>query len=192
MAIVNRIAGFASEMTEWRQHLHTIPELGRECFKTAAFVEEKLREFGVDEIQTGFATTGIVAIINGKGEGRTIGLRADFDALPIEEETGVEYASTHPGKMHACGHDVHTSSMFGVIKILNELSKKHKKQVILTTHNPFILDGLNLNDSEQRLFTVKRNPNGKTQAKRVLPNKSKTRLSEAWMSGFIGGLPKNF
>ena len=105
MAIVNRIAGYASEMTEWRQHLHTIPELGRECFKTAAFVEEKLREFGVDEIQTGFATTGIVAIINGQGAGPTIGLRADMDGLPIIEATGFDYKSTHEGRMHACGHD---------------------------------------------------------------------------------------
>ena len=95
MAIVNRIAGYADEMTGWRRHLHTIPELGRECFKTAAFVEEKLREFGVDEIQTGFATTGIVAIINGQGNGPTIGLRADMDGLPIIETTGLEYQSTH-------------------------------------------------------------------------------------------------
>ncbi|MCF8298021.1 MAG: ATP-binding protein [Saprospiraceae bacterium] len=79
-----------------------------------------------------------------------------------------------------------------VIKILNELSKKYNKQVILTTHNPFILDGLDLNDNEQRLFTIKRNVNGETLAKRILPNKSKIKLSEAWMSGFIGGLPKNF
>jgi hippurate hydrolase len=100
MAIVNRIAGYASEMTEWRRHLHTIPELGRECHKTAAFVEEKLREFGVDEIQTGFATTGIVAIINGQGAGPTIGLRADMDGLPIIEATDLDYKSSHEGRMH--------------------------------------------------------------------------------------------
>ena len=75
---------------------------------------------GVDEIHDGIAKTGIVAIINGTGEGRTIGLRADFDALPIEEETGVEYASTHPGKMHACGHDGHTSMLLGAAKYLIE------------------------------------------------------------------------
>jgi|TARA_B110000908_G_C10267021_1_gene465215 amidohydrolase len=120
MAIVNRIAGYASEMTEWRQHLHTIPELGRECFKTAAFVEEKLREFGVDEIQTGFATTGIVAIINGQGAGPTIGLRADMDGLPIIEATGLDYKSTHEGRMHACGHDGHTTMLLGAAKYLCE------------------------------------------------------------------------
>jgi len=120
MAIVNRIAGYADEMTGWRRHLHTIPELGRECFKTAAFVEEKLREFGVDEIQTGFATTGIVAIINGQGNGPTIGLRADMDGLPIIETTGLEYQSTHEGRMHACGHDGHTTMLLGAVKYLCE------------------------------------------------------------------------
>ena len=120
MAIVNRIAGYADEMTGWRRHLHTIPELGRECFKTAAFVEERLREFGVDEIQTGFATTGIVAIINGQGNGPTIGLRADMDGLPIIETTGLEYQSTHEGRMHACGHDGHTTMLLGAAKYLCE------------------------------------------------------------------------
>jgi amidohydrolase len=120
MAIVNRIAGYADEMTGWRRHLHTIPELGRECFKTAAFVEEKLREFGVDKIQTGFATTGIVAIINGQGNGPTIGLRADMDGLPIIETTGLEYQSTHEGRMHACGHDGHTTMLLGAAKYLCE------------------------------------------------------------------------
>lgn len=120
MAIVNRIAGYASEMTQWRQHLHTIPELGRECHKTAAFVEQKLREFGVDKLQTGFATTGIVAIINGQGDGPTIGLRADMDGLPIIEATELEYKSTHEGRMHACGHDGHTTMLLGAAKYLCE------------------------------------------------------------------------
>ena len=120
MAIVNRIAGYADEMTGWRRHLHTIPELGRECFETAAFVEEKLREFGVDEIQTGFATTGIVAIVNGQGDGPTIGLRADMDGLPIIETTGLDYQSTHEGRMHACGHDGHTTMLLGAAKYLCE------------------------------------------------------------------------
>lgn len=120
MPIINRIADIAPDMTTWRRHLHTIPELSFDCPKTAAFIKERLEEFGVDEIHDGIAQTGIVAIINGTGEGRTIGLRADFDALPIEEETGVEYASTHPGKMHACGHDGHTSMLLGAAKYLIE------------------------------------------------------------------------
>lgn len=120
MPIINRIADFAEDMTTWRRHLHTIPELSFDCPKTAAFIKERLQEFGVDEIHEGIAQTGIVAIINGKGDGPTVGLRADFDALPIEEETGVEYASTHAGKMHACGHDGHTAMLLGAAKYMVE------------------------------------------------------------------------
>ena len=120
MPVLNRIADFAADMTAWRQRLHTIPELGFDCPKTSAFIKERLEEFGVDEIHTGIAQTGIVAIINGTGAGRTVGLRADFDALPIMEETGVDYASTHPGKMHACGHDGHTATLLGAAKYLAE------------------------------------------------------------------------
>ncbi len=120
MPVINRIAGLADEMTEWRRYLHTIPELEMECFKTAAFVSEKLKEFGVDEVHEGIGTTGIVAIINGQGDGPTIGLRADMDALPIAEATGLDYASTHEGKMHACGHDGHTTMLLGAAKYLAE------------------------------------------------------------------------
>ena len=114
MPIVNRIAEFASDMTAWRRHLHTIPELAFDCPKTAAFIAERLREIGVDEMHEGIAETGIVAIINGQGDGPTIGLRADFDGLPIIEATGLEYASTHEGKMHACGHDGHTTMLLAM------------------------------------------------------------------------------
>ncbi|WP_299626586.1 M20 aminoacylase family protein [uncultured Tateyamaria sp.] len=120
MAIINRIGDLGPEMTAWRQHLHSIPELSFDCPKTAAFIRARLDEIGVDEIHDGIAQTGIVAIIEGQGEGPTIGLRADFDALPIEEETGVDYASTHPGKMHACGHDGHTAMLLGAAKYLAE------------------------------------------------------------------------
>ena len=120
MPVINRIADFAEDMTAWRRHLHTIPELSFDCPKTAAFIKERLEEIGVDEIHEGIAQTGIVAIINGKGAGTTVGLRADFDALPIEEETGVEYASTHAGKMHACGHDGHTAMLLGAAKYMAE------------------------------------------------------------------------
>ncbi|MEX3315276.1 M20 aminoacylase family protein [Sulfitobacter sp. PS-8MA] len=120
MPVVNRINAFADDMTKWRRHLHTIPELGVECHETAAFVVERLREFGVDEIHEGFATTGIVAIIEGQGDGPTIGLRADMDALPIHEATGKDYASTRMGKMHACGHDGHTTMLLGAARYLAE------------------------------------------------------------------------
>ncbi len=120
MPVVNRIADYTADMTAWRQHLHSIPELEFECHETAAFVADRLREFGVAELHEGIAKTGIVAIINGQGEGPTIGLRADMDALPIPEETGVEYASTKPGNMHACGHDGHTTMLLGAARYLAE------------------------------------------------------------------------
>jgi len=83
MAILNSIAGFENDMAKWRRHLHQNPELGRDCYKTAEYIQERLKEFGITEIHTGYASTGIVAIIEGKTSGRTIGLRADMDALPI-------------------------------------------------------------------------------------------------------------
>ena len=120
MAVINRIGDYATEMKEWRQWMHRNPELGFDLPKTSGFVAERLREFGVDEIHEGIAQTGIVAIINGQGPGDTIGLRADMDALPIEEVTGAEYASETPGKMHACGHDGHTTMLLGAAKYLAE------------------------------------------------------------------------
>ena len=120
MPVLNRIAGYAGEMTEWRRWLHRHPELGFDCHRTAGFVAEKLQQFGVDEIHTGIAKTGIVAIVNGRGEGPTIGLRADMDALPMEEETGADHASETPGRMHACGHDGHTTMLLGAAKYLAE------------------------------------------------------------------------
>ncbi|MFG6563645.1 M20 aminoacylase family protein [Sulfitobacter sp. 1A13421] len=120
MPVVNRINAFAEDMTAWRRHLHGIPELAFDCHETAAFVAERLRAFGVDELHEGIATTGIVAIIEGQGEGPTIGLRADMDALPIQEASGKEYASTREGKMHACGHDGHTTMLLGAARYLAE------------------------------------------------------------------------
>ena len=120
MPVLNRIAAYASEMAEWRQHLHAHPELTFECHETAAFVAARLREFGVDEVHEDIAKTGIVAIINGRAPGPTIGLRADMDALPLTEITGLPYASQTPGKMHACGHDGHTTMLLGAAKYLAE------------------------------------------------------------------------
>ena len=120
MPVINRIGDFADQMKEWRLWMHRNPELGFDLPKTAAFVAERLREFGVDEIHEGIAQTGIVAIIRGQEEGPCIGLRADMDALPIMEETGADYASETPGKMHACGHDGHTTMLLGAAKYLAE------------------------------------------------------------------------
>ena len=120
MPVINRIADFEPDLTDWRRRLHAQPELMFDCHETAAFVAEKLRAFGVDEIHEGIATSGIVAIIEGAGQGPTIGLRADMDALPITEATGLAYASQVPGKMHACGHDGHTVMLLGAARYLAE------------------------------------------------------------------------
>jgi hippurate hydrolase len=120
MAVINRIAGFADDMTAWRRHLHAHPELAFDCVNTAAYVVDRLNEFGVDAIHEGLAKTGVVALIHGSAPGPVIGLRADMDALPITEETGAAYASTVPGAMHACGHDGHTTMLLGAAKYLAE------------------------------------------------------------------------
>src|SRR6516165_5027186 len=121
MPIINRIAEFHLEMTEWRQDLHAHPELALQETRTSGGVQAKLREFGVDEIITGIARTGVVGVIRGNGgSGRAIGLRADMDALPIVEETGVPHASQNQGVMHACGHDGHTTMLLGAAKYLAE------------------------------------------------------------------------
>ena len=111
MPIINRIADFHQEMKEWRQHIHSYPEKEFAYHKTAEVDETKLREFGVEEIHEKIATSGVVAIINGKGEGPTIGLRADMDALPLQEIKDHDYKSLTDGKMHACGHDGHTTCL---------------------------------------------------------------------------------
>ncbi len=123
MPVVNRIADYADEMKTWRRHLHMHPELDMECYETAAFVVARLKEFGVDEIHEGIAKSGVVAIINGQGPGGTIGLRADMDALPMQETTGLEHASKVDGVMHACGHDGHTTMLLGAAKYLAETRK---------------------------------------------------------------------
>ncbi|ARO14530.1 hippurate hydrolase [Ketogulonicigenium robustum] len=120
MPVINSIASFSDEMTRWRRHLHQNPEISFDCVETAAFVAEQLRSFGVDEIHTGIAKTGIIALIHGREAGPVVGLRADMDALPLTEITGVDYASTTPGKMHACGHDGHTTMLLGAAKYLAE------------------------------------------------------------------------
>jgi amidohydrolase len=121
MPILNRAAEMQDEISGWRRQIHQEPELGYDVFKTADFVATKLREFGCDEVVTGIGRTGVVGIIKGTlGEGRTVGLRADMDALPINETTGKPYASKTAGKMHACGHDGHTAMLLGGAKYLAE------------------------------------------------------------------------
>jgi len=122
MPIVNRIADLHGEITAWRHDIHAHPELLYDVHRTAATVAEKLKAFGCDEVVTGIGRTGVVGVIRGNraDSRKVIGLRADMDALPIEEATNLPYKSTVPGKMHACGHDGHTAMLLGAARYLAE------------------------------------------------------------------------
>ncbi|MEK7200284.1 MAG: amidohydrolase, partial [Bacteroidota bacterium] len=121
---------YAEEFIEIRHHLHAHPELSYQEFETGKYVQSKLQSFGISfEVK---ATTGILGIIKGKNpDSRVIALRADLDALPIQEENKVPYQSKHAGIMHACGHDVHTAILLGAAKILNELKEEWEGSVKL-------------------------------------------------------------
>ena len=122
MPVKNRFAELLPEISTWRQDIHRHPELLYETHRTSALVTEKLREFGCDEVVGGIGRTGVVGVIRGRsnGSGRAVGLRADMDALPIQEETGLDYSSGTSGAMHACGHDGHTAMLLGAAKYLCE------------------------------------------------------------------------
>src|SRR5215467_6966345 len=124
MPIVNRVADLQPDIQAWRRDIHQHPELLYDVHRTAAFVAERLKEFGCDQVVTGIGKTGVVGVIKGKrpanGGLKVIGLRADMDALPIVEETNLPYASKTPGKMHACGHDGHTAMLLGAARYLAE------------------------------------------------------------------------
>ncbi|MDB5364220.1 MAG: Amidohydrolase family protein [Rhodospirillales bacterium] len=120
MPVYNRIAHFADDMVRWRRTIHANPELGMEERETAALVAQQLAAFGVDEVVTGVGRLGVVGVIRAGNSRRAIGLRADMDALPIEEEGNVPYRSNNPGRMHACGHDGHTTMLLGAARYLAE------------------------------------------------------------------------
>ncbi|MCC5976218.1 MAG: amidohydrolase [Rubellimicrobium sp.] len=121
MPVKNRLAELQPEIAAWRRDLHEHPELMFDTHRTAALVAERLRAFGCDEVVEGIGRTGVVGVIRGQGgPGRTIGLRADMDALPILERTGLPHASKTPGAMHACGHDGHTAMLLGAARYLAE------------------------------------------------------------------------
>jgi len=136
MPIVNRVADLHPEIQAWRRDIHEHPELLYDVHRTAAFVAERLREFGCDEVATGLGKTGVVGVINGRkpagnGDLKVIGLRADMDALPIEEATELPYASKTPGLMHACGHDGHTAMLLGAARYLAETRNFAGKAVVI-------------------------------------------------------------
>jgi amidohydrolase len=125
MPIVNRVADLQPDIQAWRRDIHEHPELLYDVHRTAAFVADRLREFGCDEVATGLGRTGVVGVIKGRkpagnGDLKVIGLRADMDALPIVEATNLPYASKNPGLMHACGHDGHTAMLLGAARYLAE------------------------------------------------------------------------
>ncbi|MBJ6125239.1 M20 aminoacylase family protein [Microvirga splendida] len=122
MPIINRVADLADEITAWRRDFHENPEILFDVHRTAGIVAEKLKSFGCDEVVTGLGRTGVVGVIKGRTNtsGRVIGLRADMDALPMDEATNLPHASKVPGKMHACGHDGHTAMLLGAAKYLAE------------------------------------------------------------------------
>ncbi|MGB8819120.1 MAG: M20 aminoacylase family protein [Rhizobiaceae bacterium] len=121
MPLLNSAVEMQGQVSKWRRFLHQNPEILFEVHKTAAFVADKLKEFGCDEVVTGIGRTGVVGVIKGRhGHGPSIGLRADMDALPIKETTGLPHASAVSGKMHACGHDGHTAMLLGAAKHLCE------------------------------------------------------------------------
>ena len=122
MPIRNRLAELHPEITAWRRDFHEHPEVLFDVQRTAGLVAERLRAFGADQVVTGIGRTGVVGVIHGRStaSGKVIGFRADMDALPMAEATGADYASKTPGKMHACGHDGHTSILLGAAKYLAE------------------------------------------------------------------------
>jgi hippurate hydrolase len=133
MPVKNRFAELQKEIAEWRQDIHQYPEILFETQRTSALVKDKLIEFGCNQVIDGIGKTGVVGVINGKTNrtGKVIGLRADMDALPINEETGLEYSSKIPGAMHACGHDGHTSMLLGAAKYLCETRNFDGQAVVI-------------------------------------------------------------
>ncbi|MDQ7776648.1 M20 aminoacylase family protein [Paracoccus aminovorans] len=133
MPVKNRFAELLPEITAWRRDFHENPELDYDVHRTAGRVAELLRAFGVDEVTEGIGRTGVVGVIKGRSDsqGRVIGLRADMDALPIAEKTGVDYASKNPGVMHACGHDGHTAMLLGAAKYLAETRNFDGRAVVI-------------------------------------------------------------
>ena len=119
MAVINSISAMHEQMKEWRHHIHKNPELGLEEYETSQFIQARLDEMGI-EYHTGFASTGVIGVIKNGTSERSIGLRADIDALSITEENDFEYKSQNEGKMHACGHDGHTTILLGAAKYLSE------------------------------------------------------------------------
>ncbi|WP_274426373.1 M20 aminoacylase family protein [Chelativorans sp. YIM 93263] len=132
MPVLPKIADYAEELTAIRRDFHANPEIGFEEERTSGIVADLLKSWGVDEVHTGIGKTGVVGVIKGKGEnGRTIGLRADMDALPMDELTNLPYASKNPGRFHGCGHDGHTTMLLGAARYLAETKDFAGRAVVI-------------------------------------------------------------
>ena len=133
MPVKNRFSELQKEIAEWRRDIHQHPEILFETHRTSGLVKDKLKEFGCDQVIQGIGKTGVVGVINGQTNqsDKVIGLRADMDALPINEETGLDYSSKIPGAMHACGHDGHTSMLLGAAKYLCETRNFDGQAVVI-------------------------------------------------------------
>ena len=127
MSIKDTITTYADDMKSWRRDIHAHPELGFEEQRTADFVATSLESFGID-VYRGIGKTGVVGVLRVGNEPETIGLRADMDALPMHESNDFEHRSTHDGKMHACGHDGHTTMLLGAARYLSE-TKNFRGQI---------------------------------------------------------------
>ena len=120
MSIEKEIIQIFPKMKQWRQKIHSYPEIAYEEFKTSEFIEQKLKSFGI-KVYKNFGTTGLVGILEGnKSSSKSIGLRADMDALPMSEKTNLKYQSKNEGKMHACGHDGHVTMLLGAAYALSK------------------------------------------------------------------------
>ena len=178
MSVLPRIEAFASDLTRIRQDFHAHPELGFEETRTAGIVAGLLRDYGVDEVYEGIGGTGVVGLIRGQGGGnRRVGLRADMDALPITETSGVAYASTNPGRMHACGHDGHTTMLLGAARYLAE-TRGFDGTVVLIFQpaeeglggaRRMIADGLFERFPCDEIYGMHNDPNGKPGVVTVTP-----------------------
>ena len=125
MPSIERIEAFADELTAIRRDIHAHPEIGFEEVRTSGIVAEKLEQWGI-EVHRGLGITGVVGVLKGKGtSGKRIGLRADMDALPMEENTNLPWRSTNPGRFHGCGHDGHTTMLLGTARYLAEIGRAH-------------------------------------------------------------------
>jgi amidohydrolase len=169
MPIVNRVAAMHEEITAWRRDIHEHPEIGFEVHRTAGLVADRLSAFGCDEVVPGVGKTGVVGVIRGRkaASGKVVGLRADMDALPILEATGVPYASKTPGRMHACGHDGHTAMLLGAAKYLCETRNFDGTVVVIFQPNEegltggiaMVEDGLMERFGIQQVFGMHTSPN---------------------------------